>query len=128
MEKQPKYIHHSKYFYGHEISKYGLENGYVDYATLAKSFDAVLNNDIMSKTSEIGYWEPVNSDEYDDEVKFYEVFQWYIISDSGAKILMELTDEIVFYNEELDMYLWGVTHWGTSWSYVTTDIPIKLDD
>lgn len=39
-----------KYYYGNAISDYGMENGYVDYATLSKCFDAVLNNDIMSLT------------------------------------------------------------------------------
>ena len=30
----------SKWFYGHEVSPYGQENGYVDYRTLAQAFDA----------------------------------------------------------------------------------------
>ena len=46
-----------KYFCGHEISPYGLENGRVDYRTLAKAFDAVMNNNIMEVTRDIGYWE-----------------------------------------------------------------------
>ena len=41
-----KYVHKSPYFYGNKISDYGLKNGYVDYATLSKAFDAVLVNDI----------------------------------------------------------------------------------
>lgn len=45
-----------KYYYGNAISEYGLEYGRVDYATLAKAFDAVLNNDVMSLTYDIGYW------------------------------------------------------------------------
>ena len=45
------------YFYGNKASDYAIENGYLDYATLAKAFDAVLNNDIMQKTYDIGYWE-----------------------------------------------------------------------
>lgn len=49
-----------KYYYGNAISEYGLQNGRVDYATLAKCFDAVLNNDIMSLTYNIGYWEQVS--------------------------------------------------------------------
>lgn len=61
----------SEYFCGNRISAYGLENGYVDYATLAKSFDAVLNNEIMEKTYGIGEWEMENgwidnSDEIDE--------------------------------------------------------------
>lgn len=184
-----------KYFYGNEISAYGLENGYVDYAALAKSFDGVLNNSIMEKTCEIGYWEQEsgfidNSDEIDElqeqldelEEKYdefteeieelvneydpysedslsikakihakekeqaelqdkiaklesdiqdleyeqdnsTEIYQYYIVDDNGAEILKNC-NEIVFYNEELDMYVWGVTHYGTSWDYVLTDIKI----
>lgn len=48
---------YGEYFYGNKISAYGLEHGYVDYGTLAKAFDAVLNNDIIRNTYEIGYWE-----------------------------------------------------------------------
>ena len=171
---------HGKYFYGNEISEYGQENGYVDYGTLAKAFDAVLNNDIIQKTYEIGYWEQesgfvdnteeieelreeIDSIMYDisemtdadesfedsekhlamvskmeelqDEINELEeeqensynpdIYQYYIVSDNGARILEEC-NEIVFYNEELDMYVWGVTHYGTAWSYVLTDIKCNV--
>lgn len=113
-------------FLGNKISDYGLQNGRVDYACLAKSFDAILNNDIIDKTQEIGYWECVNGLEYDEETEtYYDIFQYYIISESGFEALQQFTDEIVYYNEELDMYVWGVTHCGTSWSYVLTDIAIE---
>lgn len=172
-----KTIWSSKYFCGNEISKYGQEKGYVDYSTLAKSFDCVLNNDIISKTLNIGYWETYNGSEYyyedndgntyDEQSKqekieelrekmeeldadensseykaleekiddlesmtenYYDVFQYYIISSQGAAILADYTDEIVWYNEDLDMYVWGVTHYGTSWDYVLTDIKIGETD
>lgn len=122
-----------KYYYGNAISQYGLRNGYVDYATLAKCFDAVLNNDIMSLTYDIGCWEQVsgaidNTDEIEEleneQDENPEVFQWFIISDWGARLLQQETNEIVYYNEMLDMYLWGVTHFGTSWNYVLTNIKI----
>ncbi len=51
-----------------------------------------------------------------------EIFQYYIISDQGADILKRYTNEIVYYIDYLDIYIWGVTHWGTSWDYVLTDI------
>ena len=51
--------------------------------------------------------------------------QYFIISNNGAEILKDYTNEIVFYNEALDMYVWGVTHWGTSWDYVLTDIRLN---
>ena len=155
-----------KYYYGNAISEYGMQNGYVDYATLSKCFDAVLNNDIMSLTYDIGYWEQVsgiidNTDDIEeleekrDELEeknerspsqiieneidginekieelereqndYQEVFQWYIVDDWGARLLQQEANEIVYYNETLDMYLWGVTHYGTSWSYVLTSIAI----
>lgn len=154
-----------KYYYGNAISDYGMEYGYVDYATLAKCFDAVLNNDIMSLTYDIGLWEQVsgvidNTDEIEeleekrDELEEQnenspsqileneineindriteleseqdddpEVFQWFIVDDWGARLLRDI-NEIVYYNETLDMYLWGVTHFGTSWNYVLTSIAI----
>jgi len=171
---------HGKYFYGNEISEYGQENGYVDYGTLAKAFDAVLNNDIIQKTYEIGYWEQesgmvdnteeieelqeeidsimydisemidadesfensekhlamvskmeelqdkINELEEEQEDSYNEeCYQYYIVSDNGAEILKEI-NEIVFYNEELDMYVWGVTHYGTAWSYVLTNIKCNV--
>lgn len=154
-----------KYYYGNAVSDYGMEHGYVDYATLAKAFDAVLNNDIMDLTYDIGSWEQVsgiidNMDEIEeleekrDELEEenennpsqileneineineqieeleseqcdgLEVFQWFIVDNQGARLLQDI-DEIVYYNETLDMYLWGVTHYGTSWDYVLTNIKI----
>ena len=155
-----------KYYYGNPISEYGLENGRVDYATLAKAFDAVLNNDIMNLTYDIGSWEQVSGiidntykieeleekrDELEEENEnnpsqiieneineineqieeleneqneYQEVFQQFIVDDWGARLLQDI-DEVVYYNEKLDMYLWGVTHYGTSWSYVLTSIEIN---
>lgn len=173
-----KYTVNAKYFFGNRISDHGLKNGYIDYETLAKSFDAVLNNDIMLNTANIGFWEQVNSfidnsdkieeltekkegiedilcamikndeettekykslekkyNELENDIKELkeeednppEIFQYYIISDQGADILQEYTNEIVFYNDVLDMYVWGVCHYGTAWNYVLTDIPVKVE-
>ena len=108
-------------FYGNEVSEYGKENGYVDYKTLASAFDAVMANALIETTSRAGfYWEPLTEDGYDAEV-----FQWFIIDRNGVDILSYWTDEIIYYCEELDLYLWGVTHFGTAWSYVLTDIEIE---
>lgn len=110
--------------FGYKVSDYGLENGYLDYHTLSKMVgDCVLNNNIYEQ---VGYenWELVSGLEEDEEGNYLEVYQYYIVGDYGARILNEYTDELVFYNEELDMYLWGVTHFGTSWDYVLTDIKL----
>lgn len=110
--------------YGFDVSDYGLEKGYLDYHALSKIVgDSVLNNNIFHY---VGYenWELVcGCEELDGE--YLEIYQYYIISDYGYRFLEDFTDEIVFYNETLDMYIWGITHWGTSWDYVLTDL--KLD-
>ena len=169
----------TNYFYGNKVSDYGIGNGRVDYATLAKAFDSVLCNDITKlfySTVNGDYVEPEiingyidNSEEIaeleneiaeleneieettdenhkrinqnnilllknkiDDlewqqhESENPEIYQYYIISESGARILQELTNEIIYYIPAFDIYLWGVTHFGTSWSYVLTDIKIDL--
>ena len=114
-----------KYFCGNEISAYGQEHNRLDYATFAKAFDAILNNSIMEKGWNIGNgWELVNGSDYDEENDEYtEVYQWFIVSDNGAQMIQDYTDEILYYHEELNVYLWGVTHFGTSWDYVLMDIP-----
>lgn len=110
--------------YGFKVSEYGRENGYLDYHTLSKIVgDSVLNNSIVPY---IGFyeWELVNGCE-ENEDEYYEVYQYYIITDAGAEFLQEYTDEIVYYHNDLDMYVWGITHFGTSWDYVLTDVRLS---
>lgn len=64
-------------------------------------------------------------DDLENSERYSEIFQYFIISAQGASILEEYTNEIVYYNEALDLYVWGVTHYGTSWDYVLTDIPCE---
>lgn len=114
--------------YGHKVSEYGLKNGYLDYYTLSKIVgDCVINNNIFLFA---GYenWELTNGLEENEYGDYLEVYQYYIVTDSGARFLEEYTDEIVYYHDELDMYLWGITHFGTSWDYVLTDIKLKGAD
>ena len=110
--------------YGEKVSDYGIENGYLDYYTLSKIVgDSILNNDIFMY---VGYenWTLENGSEEDEDGNYLEVYQYYIINDSGARFLSDYTDELVFYNQELDMYIWGITHFGTSWDYALTDIKL----
>jgi uncharacterized protein YydD (DUF2326 family) len=174
-------MENKKYFYGNEISEYGIAHNRVDYRTLAKSFDCVLCNDITKLfystiNEEYNECEQVNgfidnSEEIEeleekidslqeklntldtlfdyDENEYKsieeqieelqeqieeleneeqgEIFQYYIISDSGYQILKYHTNEIVYYIPILDIYVWGVTHYGTSWDYVLTNIKIEED-
>lgn len=161
-------------FCGNEASDYAKEKGYLDYATFAKAFDAVMNNSIMENTYEIGFWEQENgiidnSEEIDalkeeiidmefltdeeieeaqmlqeeidsiqeqiedleeEQERSYnqEIFQYYIVSDQGAEMIKQYTDDPLFYNDTLDMYVWGITHFGTSWNYVLTDVKLNCKE
>ena len=150
-------------FCGNEASDYAKENGYLDYATFKKAFDAVMNNSIMKNTCGIGYWEQENgiidnseeikeleeqledlgedSEKYEDiqekidelkeeQERSYnqDIFQYFIVSDSGAEMIKQYTNDPLFYNETLDMYVWGITYFGISWSYVLTDIKLNCGE
>ena len=113
--------------FGFEVGDYALENGYLDYHTLSKMVgDMVLSNYMMQYMGSLG-WELVNGDDIDEDGEYQEIYQWYIISEYGANILQEYTDEIVYFHEEMDMYVWGITHFGTAWDYVLTDVKL-LDE
>ena len=127
--------------WGNDISSYGKQNDRLDYATLSKLVgNMILNNYVFNAgypedwelENGFDFWaydeegnevEPYSDEEYDRE--YVEIYQFYIISDRGAEILKEYTNEIVYYNKELDMYLWGITHFGTSWDYVLTDLKLS---
>lgn len=150
-------------FCGNEASDYAKEQGYLDYATFAKAFDAVMNNSIMENTCEIGYWDQANgiidnseeiedleeqiadleegSEDYKDiqeqieeleegQEQSYDqdIFQYFIVSDQGAEMIKQYTDDPLFYNETLDMYVWGITHCGTAWGYVLTDVKLNCKE
>ena len=133
-----------KYFWGFELSEKEVKKNRLSYYTLSRCFDAVLCNNIVevdemlfdnviSGDFEIYYNEngdEITYDEYlEDENAYVEnvdVYQWFIVEDN-AKDLLEDAGEIVLYSEKLDCYIWGVTHYGTSWRYVFTSIKIDED-
>ena len=103
--------------FGVEVSEYGLEYGRLDYRTLSKIIDnCISNNTVRDRT--MTDWKIV-AGEFDKMV-----CQDFIISRYGYEILAKYTDELVFYNEELDLYIWAVTHYGTSWDYVLTNVEL----
>lgn len=107
--------------WGHEVSEHGLERGYLDYLTLSKMVGDCIHNDYVREEL-FGEWEIVTGD-FDEAVQ-----QDYIISENGYRILRDYTDELVFYCERLNMYIWGVTHYGTAWNYVLTNVKLVDGD
>jgi len=142
----------SKYydtFYGHKVSDYALKYGRLDYRTLSKCFDCVLCNNIV-EVDEFLFDNVINGDleTFEDEdgneitreeaeeleeqgkktySNYIDIFQYYIVSDNAKELLKE-ANEIVLYSEKLDCYIWAITHYGTSWDYVLTDIKLRVKE
>ena len=123
MEKNTVRLYGGK-AYGVKVSEYGLENGYLDYYTLSEIVGDCIQNDYIFHYAGAKNWELENGFEDDVDDEYLEICQYYIISCEGARILKHFTNEIVYYNEDINMYLWGITHFGTSWDYVLTDIKL----
>ena len=47
-----------------------------------------------------------------------DIYQYFIIDDTGADYLMRHTDEIIYYSEKLEMYIWAIDEFGTPWENV----------
>ena len=56
-----------------------------------------------------------------------QVYQTYIITKHGAEYLFNHTSEMISYSEILDLWFWHVSHWGTAWSGVHTEIVDDID-
>ena len=120
------------------------EYGAVDVRVLRKAVDAVLiGSDVLRITEQngAGYWEQVSG--YDPEqfrewvsenpnmVTGYdpddegepEIYSWFLVDDDSAELLKN-AGEYVFYNESLDLYAWGLDHFGTPYNGCPTNIRI----
>ena len=62
-------------------------------------------------------------EEIEERVFLIDVYQFYIINERDINFLMALGYPI-YYNYDKDLYLLGVTHLGTGWDYVLTQINI----
>lgn len=123
------------------------------YADFVEWFDInlVLNNDLIPYAQENGltietenwideYETPngdiITQDELDEielndenfDINDYfeldkEFYQYYIVNSRDAETIQDLTDDVIFYIEELDVCLWGIEHYGSSWDIV----PISLN-
>lgn len=55
------------------------------------------------------------------DYRYLEIYQYYIIDGAAAERFKEYTNEIIIYNEQLDLYILCVTHWGTCWAGVPSN-------
>ena len=105
------------------------KTGYASYSTLVRDFigDTILCNKIM-EVDECLFDNIIVGELAEDD----DVFQAYIcnVADWNIDQLKELhSDSIILaYSELLETEVLLVTHWGTSWDYVETDVELVNDD
>ena len=109
-----------------EVSEMARERKRLDYDSMVEwsTYGHMVRLNV-SPWSMAEDWEKQNDDEEDEEQDEdeadEEVFQWFIISEHSVEFFVHYTNELIYYSESLDMYLLGVTHFGTEWSYVMTE-------
>ena len=69
----------------------------------------ILNNTIVRESDG---WDLYSGNYVDEEGELKEIIQFYIISESDANYLADHSDQIIYYNEKLDLYLWCITTGG----------------
>lgn len=107
-------------FRGNEISEHGKQFGLVDYAAFTKGLNLVyVGEDIFNELDFV----LEGGEVYDEEGEPIMFCQYYITDSFGADVL-SMNNETILYCDYLNIYVWAVSHWGTSWEYVLTGIPV----
>ena len=116
---------------------YYMDTNTVNYRTLTDFIftDMILCNNIVRHSDN---WDLELGEDYNEETgEYIDIYQYYIVDfdnwrlEEYKKYLEETnksSDLILWYDNELDIYILGVSHWGTSWNYVPTEIKITQDE
>ena len=116
---------------------YYIDTNTVNYMTLTDFIfaDMVLCNNIEKYRYN---WDLELGEDYDEENEEYtDIYQYYIVEVDDWRLekykeYLEETniksDLILWYDNELDIYILGINHCGTSWSYVPTNIEINKQE
>ena len=125
------------YVKNEDLNEYEKEHNKISFKRLINKLfsDMILCNDITKIFySDINgiYIEPELKigENYDVESgEYIDIYQYFIVDFSNwtyefmKKYKEDLGKEfILYYIDELDLYILGVTHFGTGWDYVLTDI------
>lgn len=107
-----------------KLNEYEKQNHCISYRTLLDCLgidNLILCNDI-AKYHDL---ELVNGNDFyeENEDDYLEIYQYFLIDLSGFQLnqIIKETDLLIYYCSDLDLYVLGVTHYGTSWDYVLTD-------
>ena len=104
-----------------KMGEYEKEQGFASYRTIIERFvgDIVLCNNIVNVDESI--FDNVNSNFEDDT----EIFQYYLCNvGEWEQEQLEKMGIILSYSDVLECDVLMVDHFGTSWDYVLTNVPL----
>jgi hypothetical protein len=107
------------------LNEYEKEHNKISYKTLVERYfdNMILCNNIANNYEDL---EVIAGSDYDEEEDTYkDIYQYFIVDGCfDEEDLQKVGEElgVVYYNSNLDLYILGVDHFGTSWDYVLTDI------
>ena len=96
------------------INEYNNELLIDDYDV--ETFDDLTDDDIEKIIYNYG------DDIINDLGLYTDVYQWYIVRECDVFLLKN--DYPIYYCDELDLYIVGITHFGVGWDMVYTDVEI----
>ena len=96
------------------INEYNNELLIDDYDV--ETFDDLTDDDIEKIIYNYG------DDIINDLGLYTDVYQWYIVRECDVFLLKN--DYPIYYCDELDLYIVGITHLGVGWDMVYTDVEI----
>ena len=107
-----------------DIGFWEQENGFIDNQEEIEELQEKLEKLQEDSEEFTEIQERIEELEYQQE-EYPDIYQYFIVSNYGAELIKKYTNDPLYYNEELDIYVWGVTHYGTSWDYVLTDVELN---
>lgn len=116
------------------INRYLKDEEIIDgYLSESKAFDLFFDNMILCNDYLKHHHNNISYlvDAYDEESDYYkDEYQFFIVDlafdeDLSIKAVKKM-DNTLYYDEELDLYILGVTDWGTSRTIVSTNIKVEL--
>lgn len=117
-----------------EKEGYYMNSNIVNYKTLVDFIftDMIICNNIIKYSNN---WDLELSEEEEEE--YIDIYQYFIVDIDSWRLekykeyLQETnasSDLTLWYDNELDIYILGVSHCGTSWDYVSTNIKINKQE
>lgn len=119
-----------------EKEGYYMDTDRVNFRTLVNFLftDMILCNNI---TQDYEYFTTELGDDYDRETgESADIYQYFIVDCDNWRIEQyqkwleenkKESDIILYYDDKLEVYILGVTHFGTSWDCVPTSIKIERE-